>query len=71
MTLTVDTRSEESRHIGLWWYGNCQKQRNVCTSFNLHRHSTGWPPCKSMMQSYHSIDLLEDTVAISAAVANY
>jgi len=49
MTLTVDMRSEGSPHIGLWRYGNCEL-------FNLHRHSTGWPPPKSMLQLYYSIN---------------
>jgi hypothetical protein len=64
MTLSVDMRSEASPHIGLRQNGNCK-------SFNLHRHSTGGSPGKSMMQSYYSIDLLEDTVPVLAVVPYY
>jgi hypothetical protein len=34
--------------------GNCN---TVCVSFNLHWHSSGWPPRKTMMQSYYIITL--------------
>ena len=58
MTLVVDMRPIATPHIGVWCYGNCKYHGYV--SFNLHRHSSGCPPRKPMMQSYYSIDQLED-----------
>jgi len=61
MTVAVDTRQGATPHLGLCRNGHCNA---VCVSFNLHRHSSGWLPCKPMMESYYSIDLLEEICAL-------
>ena len=70
--LTDDMGSEASPHIGLWWYGNCKTYdlpKHACIHLlNLHWHSSSWPPRKSMVPSYYSIDWLKDTAAMSVAV---
>jgi hypothetical protein len=58
--------------IGCWYEAYCNpahwRVRNgncKCTHvINLHRHSCGCPPRQPMMQSYCSIDLLEDVCTL-------
>jgi hypothetical protein len=59
--LADDMRPGATPHIGLYRNGNCNAK---CMSFNLYQHSSGWPPRKPMMQSYYSIDLLEDVCTL-------
>jgi hypothetical protein len=59
MTLVVDMRPIATPHTDLCGMATASAFRSdseVCRVINLHRHSSGCQPCKSMMQSYYSID---------------
>jgi hypothetical protein len=59
MTLVVDMRPIATPHTDLCGMATASAFRSdseVCRVINLHRHSSGCPPYKSMMQSYYSID---------------
>jgi len=65
MILADDMRPNATPHIGACATATARAFRSdtkVCVSSNLHQHSGGCPPCKPMMQSYYSIDQLEDAV---------
>jgi len=59
MTLAVDMRPIASPHIGVCGLATATAFRSDMeerVSYNLHRHSSGCPPRKPMMQSYYRID---------------
>jgi hypothetical protein len=59
MTLAVDMRPIASPHIAVCGMATASALRSdmeVRRVINLHRHSSGCPPRKPMMQSYYSID---------------
>jgi hypothetical protein len=59
MTLAVDMRPIATPHIGVCGTATASAFRSdteVRRVINLHRHSSGCPPRKPMMQLYYSIN---------------
>jgi hypothetical protein len=61
MALALEMRPGASPHIGLCWNGNCNGKTCVCVSCKLRWHNCDRSSHKCMMQSYYSIELLEET----------